>query len=187
MSERDSRALTQRLVALLVPGGAAVYLAGILTGYLPKENRLGTNEIGLLILAVFAAAGLFGKLSELKVGGATLLFDRVDRMESSVESIRAALEGIVTKFERMHLNKLVPPNNDIVRFGEDFMKEIRRLDAIDFLTPLDKQAGLNAIINAHGRPDEEFHLREYVQLTAQGSRYLRLIGDVPANKATRNA
>jgi hypothetical protein len=103
--------------------------------------------------------------------------ERQENTEKMVDAVRIALEGIVTKYEREHLKKLLPQNDDIVRFGPHFFSEIERLDAIGFIAPL-KDSGIVAIKKEHGNPGEELHLREYVTLTKKGTIYLKIVGDI---------
>lgn len=160
-----------------------IYLVGVISGYISKDNRLGANEFLLLLLLVLGAIGFFGKISEINFGEGkfSIKLQEVEKRQEStekmVDAVRTALEGIVTKYERQHLEKLLPQNNDIVRFGPHFFSEIERLDAIGFIAPV-KEAGLVAIEYEHGKPGEELHLREYAKLTEQGMKYLNVVGSI---------
>lgn len=98
---------------------------------------------------------------------------RQDEAQKVIKALSIALEGIVAKYERDHLEKLRPENDDTVSFGPNFFQEIERLDAIGFISPI-KRDGIVAIQNEHGTPGQLFHLREYVKLTEKGKNYLNV-------------
>ncbi|UJB72332.1 hypothetical protein HRE53_27460 (plasmid) [Acaryochloris sp. 'Moss Beach'] len=108
---------------------------------------------------------------------------RQEDTEEVLYALSTALEGIVTKFERKHLEKLKPRSADIVKYGPDFFNEIERLDAIGFIEPI-KNEGLVSIKNDHGRDGEEFSLREYVDITEKGEKYLQIYDDFSAKVST---
>jgi cell division protein FtsB len=174
------------LIGLFVILGV-VYLVGIITGYVPQSNRLGVNEFLLLLLLVLGVTGFFGKISAIDFGEGKFSIklqevkDRQDNLEKMMEAVRTALEGIVTKYERQHLEKLLPPNDDLVKYGPHFWGEIERLDDIGYIAP-QKANGMVAIQSEHGTAGEAFHLREYVTLTEKGLKYLNVISSIDVGK-----
>ncbi|MBD2545158.1 hypothetical protein [Planktothricoides raciborskii] len=105
---------------------------------------------------------------------------RQDKTQEIINAIRISLEGIVTKYERSHLEKLIERNDDAVKFGPHFFEELERLDAIGFIVPI-KTQGIIAIKEEHGNEGEVFHLREYVKLTKKGFNYLKIVIDFTEN------
>jgi hypothetical protein len=69
-----------------------------------------------------------------------------------------------------------------VRFGEIFVGELIRLDAMDYAEPVDKERGINAIRQDHGSGQDDFDLKRYIAITSKGREYLDL-----RNTLTRRA
>jgi hypothetical protein len=88
----------------------------------------------------------------------------------------AVFAGITTS-EIFLLIKLLTSEatiHDIVSFTPTFFKEIERLDAIGFVSPI-KKDGIVAIRNEHGNWGDMLNLRKYVELTEKGRNYLNVI------------
>lgn len=112
----------------------------------------------------------------VKIGGiielekkVTEVHERQNDQDTILNAIRIALEAIITKYEVMHLKKLWTESNDLERYGPHFSNEIYRLDAIGFLRPT-KTEGLRAMEKYN--VGEEFHLREYAEITEKGKSFL---------------
>jgi len=63
-----------------------------------------------------------------------------------------------------------------VKFHNDMILELKRLDSIRYLTP-EHGYGIESVRERDGRGDE-FDLKEYVQITNEGMEYLRLKEEV---------
>ena len=100
---------------------------------------------------------------------------RQEELQEIIDALSVALEGITTKYERDHLEKLRPNAGDMVKFGPNFFEEIERLDSIGFIEPI-KRDGIIAMKNEHGNNGEKLYLREYVKLTNKGKNYLNIVG-----------
>jgi len=157
-------------------------LAGVVTATYawPREDKSHKAAVGAAcdgIREVIRDLGVAPVRASKQLEQVQQRQDILDKKVEEMDAVRIALEGIVTKYEREHLKKLLPQNDDMVRFGPHFFSEIERLDAIGFITPL-KDAGMVALKNEHGNPGEEFHLREYVTLNKKGLSYLEVVRDI---------
>jgi hypothetical protein len=119
--------------------------------------------------------------------GISAHLDRIEERQSSIESDIAALQivvsGLVTKYEKAHLDGLVSPQPYMVRFSKIMVeKELNHLDAMHYLIPR-KPGGLNIIETEHGDGVSDFDLKEYVEVTSEGRQYLSLRADLDARIA----
>jgi hypothetical protein len=129
-------------------------------------------------------------IKDLAVGpsGISAHLDQIEKRQSSIESeiiaLQLAVSGLVTKYEKIHLDGLANPEPYMVSFSKIMVeRELDHLDAMHYLVPL-KPSGLNAIVLEHQHDGySRFDLKEYVQLTSEGRQYLSMRADLDARTA----
>jgi hypothetical protein len=165
--------------ALLAVAG---YLVAIPLGLVAPDSRFGTAEAVLVTgLLAALAVGIEGyRLEGLSItpAGINAKLHRIrseqQDLASDVHALQLAITGLVTKFERQHLELLSGPGPATVRITELLMRDLERLDAIDFVEPADPRRGLNAIRQDFGGREADFDLKPYVTITDRGLDYLEL-------------
>jgi hypothetical protein len=182
------------------PAGVAVllllgYLVLIPVGVIDAGNRLSTGEAviaaALIVIFLFAAQTSY-TIEGLTVGstGVVASFERIEArqsaLESDVKALQVTLTGLVTKFELVHLERLAAEGPTTVKFGEIMLRELEHLDAMQFVRPTQLQ-GLNAVRDQHGSGLDDFDLKQYVEITAEGREYLALRAQLAAGTARRRA
>jgi hypothetical protein len=103
--------------------------------------------------------------------------DRQALQAAEIKAIELALKGILTKYEKGHLEGLKRPEYKI-QYEPDLYRYLHRLDGLNFIQP-NLGYGLMTIEDRH-RPDEKipveqrpfFDLKEFVSITEDGERYL---------------
>ena len=171
------------------------YLVLIPVGIIHSGNRLGTTECilaAVLLGVVFFSAQTSYSIKDLSVGSSGLQanFERIEERQSALESevraLQVTLTGLVTKFELTLLEKLAFESPAIVKFSEHMKGELEHLDAMQFVRPTHLH-GLNAIREEHGGGLDDFDLRQYVEITAEGREYLALRRELAARTAREQA
>lgn len=159
----------------------AVYCGLLLAGKIPSENRLGPWEYGIVVLGILILLGFFDRVAEFSFGkeGVKLTLDKIeaeqDRMSGEIHGLQVALRGLVTKYEIGHLRAMDTAAAYMVKYGDDFFEEIKRLDAKGFIRPC-HAGGFNAIREENkNTPLVEFDLKHYMQLTKEGKEYLDVL------------
>lgn len=151
----------------------------ILAGRVTATTRLGWAEFALIIFIVLLFGNFFDRLAELSFGKDGLhiirrIEDKQKTQDADLTAIKIALSGLVTKYEYQHLSGLNAPQPYRVQFGNIFFDEIRRLDAIGFIQVGDRNGrGFNAIKDDHENNREFFDLKDYMQITNEGTVYLQ--------------
>jgi hypothetical protein len=171
------------------------YLIAIPLGVISKDDRLDTAEAILtaivVVVGVFAAQRSYA-IKGLTIGSSGLVadFERIEArqnvLEGEVRALQVSLTGLVTKFELVHLEKLAGDAPAVVRFSEIMLRELERLDAMEFVRPSEVR-GLNAIRADHGGGLDDFDLTRYVEITREGREYLALRARLAARTARRRA
>jgi hypothetical protein len=194
MSESDNETDSSRgplapvwlLILILTTSLAISYLIAVPIGLVTQAQRLSVQEIifasAILVALAFAAQGKYAITDlTLSSSGISAHFNRINRiekkqneLEADVRALQVALVGLVNKNEQGHLERLAADGPYIVRFGEIFVGELTRLDAMDYVQPVDKERGINAIRQDHGSGQDDFDLKRYVAITSKGREYLDL-------------
>ena len=182
-SSRGPLALVWLAILILVTSLAISYLIAVPVGLVSQAQRLTVQEIifasAILVALAFAAQGKYA-ITDLTLGssGVTAHFDRIEKKQSELEedvrALQVALVGLVNKNEQRHLERLAADGPYTVRFGEIFVGELTRLDAMDYVQPVDRDRGINAIRQDHGSGQDDFDLKRYVAITRKGREYLDL-------------
>ena len=95
---------------------------------------------------------------------------RQDSAESSIQTLKLLVKGLITDFEYDKLRGLSAGEKFMVKFRNDMMLEIKRLVALGYVAPLPKYK-VESIRERDGRG--EFDLKQYVRITAEGTEYLK--------------
>jgi hypothetical protein len=166
-------------------------LIAIPVGLVSPAYRFNTPEIilvGLLLFALLLSAQTAYAITGLTLGssGITAHFERIEarqsKLELEVRILQVALAGLVTKFQLVHLQKLASEGPAIVRFGNIMLDELIKLDAMQFIRPIDPR-GLNALQDDHGSGLDDFDMKQYVEITEEGREYLALRTQLAARLA----
>jgi hypothetical protein len=100
------------------------------------------------------------------------LQDRQKTTDSQLRTIQIVMKGLVTEFECAKLRGLAAEGPFMVRFHNDMLQELKRLEALRYAQPV---AGYNiaSMKERDGRADK-FDLKQYIRITEEGSEYLKL-------------
>ena len=171
------------LILILVAALAISYLIAVPVGLVSQAQRLSAQEIifasAILVALAFAAQGKYAITDlTLSSSGVTAHFKRIEKKQSELEedvrALQVALVGLVNKNEQRHLERLAADGPYTVRFGDIFVAELTRLDAMDYVQPVDSERGINAIRQDHGSGLDDFDLKHYIAITSKGREYLDL-------------
>lgn len=98
--------------------------------------------------------------------------------QSEVRGLQVAMKGIVTEYEHDKLLGLATEGPFSVHYSHRMYEEIRRLCTIGYLKtcagPIDDLRRLGARLDDQARRQEQFDLKEYVAITAEGQEYVRI-------------
>jgi hypothetical protein len=163
---------------LLHQAGAAVKIPTDLSGVTtatyawPREDGSHRSAVGAACDSIREAIRDLGISDSKTSKHLNEIQSRQDVAESSIRSLQLVLKGIITTFEYDKLKGLNAPGAFMVRFHNDMMLEVKRLDALGYVKP---QAGygINSIRERDGR-GEKFDLKQYIRLTEEGAEYLKL-------------
>jgi hypothetical protein len=156
-----------------------IYVILVVTGRIGAAEKLGPSEYALIAFVVLFVGDFVDKLAELSFGkdGLTVRLNTVEarqkQADDTLKAIEIALTGLVNKYEYVHLQKLGGLLPDGFRYGHVFFDEIRRLDSMGFVRPI-QDRGFNAIKEDHEHNPGEFSLRQYVKITDEGKAYLTI-------------
>ncbi|MER7582051.1 alpha-amylase family glycosyl hydrolase [Kitasatospora sp. NPDC097691] len=130
---------------------------------------------GALVLALLALASP-GTLEELSFGPFKAKWQRIRKLEDEVQSLQLAMLSLLTRYERSHLRKLVPGNEDgQVQYRPSMYQELERLYHLGYVKPRPESPGLMGMKETFEKdPITHFALSEYVAITAKGTKYLDL-------------
>lgn len=190
-SARGPLALVCLLILILVASLAISYLVAVPIGLVSPTERLSVQEIifasAILVALAFAAQGKYAITDlTLSSSGVSAHFNRIEKkqneLEADIRALQFSLVGLVNKNEQGHLERLAADGPYMVRFGEIFVGELTRLDAMDYIQPVDKERGINAIRQDYGSGQDDFDLKRYIAITSNGREYLEL-----RNTLTRRA
>jgi hypothetical protein len=161
--------------------------------------------VGLIAILIFrkpllALAGQFTNegIQRIKFGSFELervkvAVDHVEqrqvRQAEEIRAIQIALKGILSKHEITLLDGLNRPTEFLLRYEPDLYRYLHRLDGLNFIQP-NQGYGLMTLeehhkadeklpVPAHQRPP--FDLKEFVYITDEGKRYLKLLRSILQN------
>ena len=97
---------------------------------------------------------------------------RQDTIETRVSTLQLLMKGLVSEFEYEKLRGLATSGPFMVKFHNDMYEELKRLDSIRYVWP-QPGYGLVSIRERDGKGDE-FDLKQYVRITDEGLKYLKL-------------
>ena len=96
--------------------------------------------------------------------------------ERLAANVRLVLASTLTKYEYFHLNQLARTQAHLVRYSDALAQDIRRLEALDFITGTGNEPGYRALfrmVKEQSRSPTEFNLKQLFRVTEQGKDYLR--------------
>jgi hypothetical protein len=114
--------------------------------------------------------GVGGKLSRME--------ERQDSLDSRLQAIQLTLTGLVTKNEYPKLTGLAQKEAFLVNYHPDMYEELKHLDAMGFLQPLAGHGLIDIRNQYEHKEQEEFDLKEFVEITEQGREYLKLFDEI---------
>ncbi|WP_225821651.1 hypothetical protein [Streptomyces naphthomycinicus] len=137
-------------------------------------QNLGASIIGVfgaLVLAFLALASP-GALEELSFGPFRVRW-RLSQVESRVDSIQMAINGLLNRHQRSHLKKLAGEYDDRVDYRSTMVDELEDLQDLGYLKP---RFGLPSVseLDKEMKERRSFHLTEFFVITKMGREYLRL-------------
>ncbi|SEE87914.1 hypothetical protein SAMN05428954_4301 [Streptomyces sp. 2112.3] len=177
----------------LVPGLA---LLAVLAGYVILAN--GVNPVVVIVLGILAATFLVfahsGPIQEISTDLKSLKVkfqkqiqgqqeqikgqeEEINGLGDQVGILKLVVRGLVTRHMLSHLNKIAGLQDDYVRFEWSMYNELEHLDAMDYVAP-HNGTGLQAMRNDHGHPGSELRLKDYLDITPEGLKYLDAWGQV---------
>jgi hypothetical protein len=138
----------------------------------PREDRSHRSAVGAACDSIREVVRDLG-VSDLKTNRAIgEIISRQDTAESSIRTLEMLVKGIVTTFEWDKLRWLAAGGPFMVKFRDDMLLELKRLYALGYLKP-QPGYGIQSIRQRAGSSDQ-FDLKQYVQITEEGSEYLKM-------------
>jgi hypothetical protein len=174
------------LVGLLVVG----YTLGVVLGHVPKDNRIDTGGLGIIVVGIIGAVLLFApealdRLTLLRLPGIEIALAEVKanqaKQKNDLEDISLILALVLPDTERKHLLNLADAKTSGYTGSHAVRTELRRLRSI----------GLVRMRDGHHVSEMEnglkFDLATYVVLTDLGDRLVRRIRQVADAEARDGA
>ncbi|MFG3228229.1 hypothetical protein ACGF07_26080 [Kitasatospora sp. NPDC048194] len=172
-----------------------VYFVALAAGLIGQQNHLSALDLIVIIVAVVIATGLansyiFTKFSATRHGLEFGLENvekaqreiglKQNKLASGQEGIKEDLEmlelimmALVKQYEEMHLRNLAKDGPYRVQHRDSMMKELTQLYDLGYLTPK-KAGGLDAITADHAGSGDHFDLKEYLEVTPRGMKFLEI-------------
>lgn len=85
-------------------------------------------------------------------------------------------QSTLSKYEFYHLDHLNKAEKHTVKYSDALIRDIRRLEALDFINGIDNEAGHEAIfrmIKEESFAKEAFDLKQFFRITERGKKYLK--------------
>lgn len=101
------------------------------------------------------------------------------------------LASTLTKYEYFHLTQLARTQAHLVKYSDALAQDIRRLEALDFITGIGNEPGYRALfrmVKEQSCSQTEFNLKQLFRVTERGKDYLRQRGafaEGEPNRSTR--
>jgi hypothetical protein len=143
-------------------------------------------SVGLLVVAVLP--WLSQLLSSAKLpGGWELIFreikenqdkqgDLLLNQQEQIQALRAAVRGIVTKYEYDKLVGLSQDEPFLCTYSDDMCDELKRLRALNLIWRHDG-TGIAKMERDYRGKNLQFDLKQYFYITDEGRRYLKIRSD----------
>jgi len=169
--------------AVLVIATIAIiaYLTAVVTGAIPKDNRLSLAELGLaiggclfLILVIHPAA--LDRLNLLKLpGGIELTLEKIQRQQvqqrRELDAFFSILSNLLSLPEKYHLRSLARADEEYV--GQPSLREeMFRLKRFGLIDEVEGQK-IGDMFDGN-----RFKLRSFVRLTPQGERFIKALDEI---------
>jgi hypothetical protein len=172
---------TVALIAAVI--SMTCYLVLVVSGQIPKQNRLGVSEIALavvvllfFVLAVHPTA--LDRLSLLKLpGGIEVTLEKIQQQQveqrRELDAFFAILSNLLSLPEKYHLRTLARGDQEYTGQGT-LREELFRLKRFGLIDELPGQK-IGDMLD--GR---QFMLASFVQLTQQGERFVKALDKIEA-------
>jgi hypothetical protein len=160
-----------------------VYLAAVVAGSIPKDNRLSLAEMGLagvaclfLVLVIHPAA--FDRLSLLKLpGGIELTLEKIQRQQveqrRELDAFFSILSNLLSLPEKYHLRSLARADEEYT--GQASLREeMFRLKRFGLIDEVEGQK-IGDMFDG-----KKFKLRSFVCITPQGERFIKALDEIEA-------
>lgn len=149
-------------------------LAGVTTaGYqLPQEGQTMASALGPACDSMRLAIAALGQSDAKTAQRITHIQARQTDIESTVKTLQIVVRGLLTEYEYQKLQGLARQQPFLVRFHNKMLDELYRLRALGYVTTAPGRT-ISSVRERDGTGNE-FDLKEYIQLTAEGQEYLKL-------------
>jgi hypothetical protein len=110
--------------------------------------------------------------------------------EPLAANVRFILASTLTKYEYFHLSQLARTQAHLVKYSDALAQDIRRLEALDFITGSGNEPGYQALfrmVKEQSRSQTEFNLKQLFRVTERGKDYLRQRGSFPQGETHTSA
>ena len=140
--------------------------------------------VGLAVLGVLFARWGWQNRQDIKAlrKASVRRVDSPPASEPLAENIRFILASTLTKYEYFHLRQLARAQPHLVKYSDALAQDIRRLEALDFITGTGNEPGYRALfrmVKEQSRSQSEFDLKQLFRVTERGEDYLRHRGSLP--------
>ncbi len=171
-------AISALVIATIAIGA---YLTLVVTGQVAKDNRLGSTELGLALVAVLflvlvVRPAVLDRLNLLKLpGGIEVTLEKIQRQQveqrRELDAFFSILSNLLSLPEKYHLRSLARGDEEYVGQGS-LRDELFRLKRFGLLDELEGQKIGDMFDN------KRFTLRGFVRLTPQGERFLKALDEI---------
>jgi hypothetical protein len=150
------------------------------------QLKLDAITVGFLLLAFVPWLAPIVKSIEVQGLGKVELQDlkrEVNRQSSDIQMIKAALKGIVTRFEIDYLRRLARAEPWNCQYDPDTYIRLKRLDDMGFVLPTLSIEGSRRLVRVQELFGDEsipvdkrkwFDMKAYVEITDDGRKYIAL-------------
>lgn len=175
------------MIAATLLGIAALaisaYLTAVVTGRIPKDNRLSIAELGLaivwcLFIVLILHPAALDRLSLLKLpGGIELTLEKIQRQQveqrRELDAFFSILSNLLSLPEKYHLRTLGRTDEEYT--GQSSLRdELFRLKRFGLIDEVEGQK-IGDMFDG-----KKFMLRSFVCLTPQGERFIRALDEIDA-------
>ena len=168
------------LVAGVVVLAVSTYIVAVVLGRIPAQQKLGVADIGVVILAAGVASilvrpELLGRITHLKLG--ELELDWLQKLEEDqrkqrdeLDDVRFVLTLLLQQNELEHLKNLEKGNTQY-QGNEALTAELRKLRTLGLIR------NRKGHVMGETSNQRKFDLKDIVELTERGRRYLERLGE----------
>lgn len=174
--ELISRPLIRKTFSIFIIGILVIYIIMIISGYLPKNNRLDGSELiavlgGIMLMFLLLSDQFVEKLKTLKIFGIEL------ELKEKINNIELFLKIILPDNILNHLKNLSEGNTKKYDFNERVAQEFRSLRNMNLIT-LKNAENIQELVKKNKKEKKNIDISHYFDLSKYANNILEYISSI---------